>query len=172
MIDIIKPNEFGKISSKAILEFEKQIGFSLPKNYSDFLKANNGGQPKLDTITVNIEKENQLWSLKYFFGLHNKEYWASMFSTLKSLKNRIPTEFLPIANDGGGNFYIINLSKENFGKIYFWNHNNESENSGNKFYGNIIPLFDSFLELTESLIKDVRDIEIKIVETDDEFIIE
>ncbi|WP_067145650.1 SMI1/KNR4 family protein [Pseudotamlana agarivorans] len=172
MIEILKPNEFGKISSKEILEFERQIGFPLPNNYSDFLKINNGGQPEFDSIKVKIGKEIQLWSIKYFFGLHNKEYWASMYSTLKSLKNRIPTEFLPIANDGGGNYYLVNLSKDSFGKIYFWNHNTESKNNGNKYYGNIIYLFDSFLELTTNLINDESNIEIKTIETDDEFIIE
>jgi len=172
MIDINKPNEFGLITKKEISAFEKLIGFNLPENYSAFLRLNNGGQPKLDTLKVRIGKTEELWSINYFYGLHSKEDWASMFVVLNSLKSRIPNEFIPIANDSGGNYYVLNLSKEKYGQISFWNHNNESENKGINYYKNITFLFKSFSELASSLTIDNNDIEVKIIETDDEFIIE
>ena len=172
MIDVIKPNEFGKLNDSDIIELEKTIGLSLPKNYLNFLKNTNGGTPKLDSLKVRLNNKEELWSISYFFGIHRAEYWASIFWTLKALNHRIPTEFFPFANNGGGDYYVINLSTEKNGEISIWNHDTESENNGLKYYKNIRFLFKSFEEFSKSLIKDDTQIEIKIIETDTDFIIE
>lgn len=172
MIEIITPNEFGTIKEKDLKALQEMIGFELPDDYSVFLKLYNGGKPKLDSLKIHKRKKEELWSLGYFFGLHNKEYWASIFWAIKSLENRIPKEFLPIADNSGGDYYVMNLSKEKFGQIFIWEHNNESAKNGTKYYKNTTFLFHSFSELIQNLTIDNNEIKVKITETNDSFIIE
>jgi hypothetical protein len=171
MIEIITPNEFGTITEKDIIALQEMTGSELPDDYSNFLKLYNGGKPKFDSLKIYKRKKEELWSFGYFFGIHNKEYWASIFWAINSLENRIPNEFLPIADNSGGDYYVMNLSKEKFGQICIWNHNNESEKNGIKYYKNLTFLFNSFSELIQNLTIDDRKIEITITETDDDFII-
>ena len=171
MVEIITKNEFGTITEKEIIDFQAIIGFELPNDYSCFLKDYNGGKPKLDSLKIYKRKKEELWSLRYLFGIHHKEYWASIFWVIKSLENRIPNEFLPIAENGGGDYYVMNLSKEKFGQIFIWDHNNESEKNGTKYYKNLTHLFNSFSELVNNLTIDERKIKIKITETDDDYVI-
>ncbi|WP_299673531.1 SMI1/KNR4 family protein [uncultured Tenacibaculum sp.] len=172
MIEVIKPYEFERLNNSDLIELEKTIGFSLPKNYLNFLKKTNGGTPQLNSLKVKLNNKEELWSVSYFFGVHRGEYWASIFWVLKALNNRIPKEFFPFANNGGGDYYVINLSTEKYGEISIWNHNTESKNNGLKYYKNIRFLYKSFDEFSNNLIKDDIEIEIKIIETDTDFIIE
>ena len=171
MTEIITPNEFGTITEKKIIDFQEIIGFELPDDYFNFLKLYNGGKTKFDSLKIYNRKKEELWSFGYLFGIHNKEYWASIFWAMKSLENRIPNEFLPIADNNGGDYYVMNLSKEKFRQIFIWNHNNESVKNGTKYYKNLTFLFNSFSELLQNLTIDNKKIDITITETDDDFII-
>lgn len=170
MIEVINSLEFGILNNQDLLELEKIIYNSLPKSYLYFITKTNGGTPKLSALKVKNKEE--LWSVKYFFGIHRIKYWASIFWVLKTLYNRMPKEFFPFANNGGGDYYLINLSEEKYGEISIWNHNNEAENNGFEYYKNIHFLYSSFEEFSKNLIKDNTDIEVKITETDTDFIIE
>ena len=110
MTEIITPNEFGTITEKEIKDFQEIIGFELPDDYSNFLKLYNGGKPKFDSLKIYKRKKEELWTFGYLFGIHDKEYWASIFWAINSLENKIPNEFLPIADNSGGDYYVMNLS--------------------------------------------------------------
>ena len=172
MIEVIKPNEFGKLNDSDLVKLKETSEFSLPKNYLNFLKRTNGGVPRLNSLKVKLNNKVELWSVSYFLGVHSEEYWSSIFWVLKTLNNRIPKEFFPFANNGGGDYYVINLSAEKYGEISIWSHDTESENDGLKYYKNIRFLYESFEEFSKNLIKDHTEIEIKIIETDTDFIIE
>lgn len=58
-----------------------------------------------------------------FLGGNHNSY--NIFNYLNLYKDRIPDFFLPIASDGMGNLILLSLEKKRFGKIYFWNHENE-----------------------------------------------
>ena len=59
-----------------------------------------------------------------FFG-KLKDSSKDIFYNIKTYKDRVPSNFLPIGNDGFGNLLLMNLNNENYESIYFWDHENE-----------------------------------------------
>lgn len=62
-------------------------------------------------------------NISIFFGEggdFDEEY--TLTYNLNFYKDRIPTGYLPIANDVFGNLILMAVSGKNIGKIYFWEH--------------------------------------------------
>jgi len=110
-----------------ISRFEGTIGAALPESYRAFLRTHNGGQPKPSTFSFMAnggEREND--SVQYFFGLHSGRIGSSE-KKLAIYRNRIPDDFFPIGTDSFGNLLLMATGNESHGKIYFWDHEQESE---------------------------------------------
>jgi SMI1-KNR4 cell-wall len=145
----IIPN--GTVSLDKIKQFEKQVGVEFPEDYVKFLANFNGGEPKLDTFEYKL-KDGRVWTggVRYFFGfnldqLQNIDFFASMRG------DRIPENMIPIGLDNGGNFILLTLSKQDRGKVYFWDHDEESEDNEPPTNDNIYFVANSFTEFLESL---------------------
>lgn len=73
------------------------------------------------------------------------------FVLLRRQMQRTPA-MIPIADDPGGNLFVINVDKTgDFGKIYFWDHNNESDGEPQPYYGNVHFIANSFCEFIGQL---------------------
>jgi len=172
MIELEKKDEFGPTDLETIETLEVQIGYKLPDDYKRFLLTTNGGAPVNRAIDVKENGENSEWLVRYFFGLHDGEFWASLKKAIDTLEGRKPKQFIPIANDYGGNNFLLDLSEKNFGKVSFWNHESEVEKGGN-YYENIMPLFDSFSEFCSKLKEATPyDKEVKIIKKDGRIILD
>lgn len=60
------------------------------------------------------------------------------------LAKRIPDNFLPIGDDFGGNIICISIRGNNFGKIYFWDHEEDTYEGEYPSYENVHLVADSF----------------------------
>ncbi|GAE94753.1 hypothetical protein JCM21714_3941 [Gracilibacillus boraciitolerans JCM 21714] len=56
------------------------------------------------------------------FGLGAGDDLLSQFDIYKK---RIPNTCIPIGRDAGGNLVCLNLSKDRYGFVYFWDHEEE-----------------------------------------------
>lgn len=61
------------------------------------------------------------------FGLGDVPDWASVWGKLKTYQGRVPAWLLPVAYDDGSNLYAICLRPEDFGSVWFWDHEGEPE---------------------------------------------
>lgn len=61
------------------------------------------------------------------YGIHGGPSYESLADNVSTFKERIPASLLPFANDGCGNQHCIGVSGEYIGKIYFWEHEGESQ---------------------------------------------
>ncbi|RQR35243.1 SMI1/KNR4 family protein [Burkholderia sp. Bp9142] len=135
----------------AIDEFFSSHELMCPAAYKAFLQQYNGG-----CFNEGYLQDTPLGPLL-----------VSYFSTLSPSKNRhipaqmenldeyIPVGFVPIADDPGGNLYLLDCDRnpDRNGKVYFWNHEGAepAEDPTLSSFDNITLLFDSFSEFLDAL---------------------
>ena len=131
-----------------ISTFEKLIHGTLPQDYKAFLKNENGGRPKpnLFRFTTRAGREENS-TVHYFFGLHEGRV-GSLKNDFEIYKGRIPSDCLPIATDPFGNVIMLGITHQNLGRVYFWDHEKETEPPSE---GNISPIAHSFSEFVDKL---------------------
>ncbi|WP_428659624.1 SMI1/KNR4 family protein [Runella sp.] len=151
---MIKKNVLKQISLSKIEEFATEQGVIFPEDYEKFLYEYNGGFPVLQKFQTMDKKENS--SCEIFFGIDDdltiykhltlNEVWQS------NIKMDMPEEIYPIGQDGGGNQICICLKGENYGKVYFYDHEwwNEDD-EGNITWENLYLIANSFTEFLEKL---------------------
>ena len=116
---------------RSILKFENHYNVSLPDEYKEFLKKNNGGMPN-DSCFLDDRV------LNFFFGLfNNPRLEESIEWHLNIFDDRYPSSMLPIASAGGGDLILIGIKDEYQSKIFYWSHDFEAEESGSQYFENI-----------------------------------
>lgn len=138
-------NEFGKLQEVELRDFEWTNNIKLPVDYRDFLLRFNGGKPSLD------RNERPDTVVTYILGMHNGEYYASLYKHIDMFKNRLPVSTFPIATDPFGNLFIMSLHPEGHGHIYFWDHEGEPEYQDGHYTDNCSFVAYSFTEFINSL---------------------
>ena len=146
------------VSEEYIKENETKMGFIFPNDYKNFLLRNNGGSPEKKVINFKEHGNNQSTSIDYLFGFTDishrdilKHYWFSY-------RTRIPANTFPIARDPGSNLLLISLKGDDYGHIYFWNHNWEADEDETPDYSNMSLVANSFTDLLNNL-KDESEID-------------
>jgi hypothetical protein len=145
IMQLEKSNPFGSINSADIIEFEETNETVLPDDYKGFLLQHNGGRPlhsELSEFGIDVQ---------WLFGMVEKPTWASLFNALDVYEGRIPSWYMPIGNDSGGNLYIMSLYEENKGVIAFWDHEGEAKENGSDYYDNLTHVANSFSEFIDLL---------------------
>jgi len=99
-----------------IVQFERSLGVSLAADYRAFLQRCNGGYAG-----------GSVWDLERDVGVHHiggfrKEEHFSLRSHYDSLREFLPADMIPIADDPFGNAICLGIRGANVGKIYFWDH--------------------------------------------------
>lgn len=144
-------DEYKYAKEEDITSFEKENNLLLPSEYKDFLLKNNGGIPEIHSIITSPEKG---YVLNFFFGMfpHNMIIDSSIIWNMEIYSNRYPSEFmLPIASAGGGDLILLGLKGIYQSKIYYWAHEFENEEAGNKYFDNISLIFNNLRDLLNSL---------------------
>ncbi len=142
---ILNPNEFGKLSDEELNDFELTNNMKLPNDYRQFLLANNGGKP---TKQANKSPET---IVTYILGMHNGDYYASLYRHIDMFAKRIPFSTFPIATDSFGNLFLLSVHSENYGQIFFWDHEGEPEIQDGHYVDNVSFVADSFAEFMNKL---------------------
>ena len=142
---------FGGTSPDRIQAFERKNNFKLPKDYSNFLLLNNGGYIEKGVFLINDFQGYDKIEVFHGFELNNE------YSNLDYLVDMFPDRFIkniiPVGRDGGGNYICLNVNEgEDYGKIYFYDHEVDNENNdGTLNWDNLYLVADSFTEFIEKL---------------------
>ncbi len=107
----------------AIELFQRFIGKKLPKDYVKFLLDYNGGSPVPNAF--DFEDGSSSSSVRYFHGLRKNVDEDDLLRNIDLYKDRTPADFLPIASDFGGNKIAMAVSGQYYGRLFFWDHENE-----------------------------------------------
>lgn len=118
MINIISNKGFNE---NELIAFSNKIGYELPNDYIEFLRYHNGGYVK-NSICSYYKNGKQKFILTSMFGLGSDDDLISQYETYR---NRIPNTCIPVGRDAGGNLVCLNLSKDKYGNVYFWDHERE-----------------------------------------------
>ncbi|HEX9980460.1 MAG TPA: SMI1/KNR4 family protein [Flavobacterium sp.] len=124
-----------KLTREELRGFEQQLNMKLPDSYTKLIQEYNGGAPEKDYFKGKWVIFN---SIKY--GKNPIE------KTIETMKRIIPNNFFPFAHDPGGWLFCIDLKQgEEYGKIYFYRLDQETEEEA------IELLAESFEEFMDGL---------------------
>ncbi|WP_240419725.1 SMI1/KNR4 family protein [Paenibacillus periandrae] len=121
-------SRFGAFPKELIIKIEQKYNIKLPIDYSEFL---------MEFGTVNIDHEicfpllNKYPSARSdgtegivnFYGFQEGE--SNLFKIIDRYIGRMPTTLIPIAESPGGDQLCIGVGEETWGKIYYWDHEQE-----------------------------------------------
>ncbi|MCK8495886.1 SMI1/KNR4 family protein [Spirosoma sp. RP8] len=143
--------QFGRTTHKSIKEFEEKINFKLPTDYESFLLVYNGGIPLKNRFLIN--KLQGFDSIDLFFGLSLDKDFLNLNYQLDYYEDRFPPGIIPIGEDPGGNYICLDANQgENYGRIYFYDHEVENEYAqGNPTRNNLFLVAINFGEFLKSL---------------------
>ena len=133
-----------------ISNFEKIISGNLPSDYKDFLMKYNGGQPQPNSFGFFSDRNDESM-VDQFLSL-GREKHSNLLSYYENYKDRIPSDFIPIAHDAGGNLIIMEL-KSNSNRIYFWDHELEADEDEGE-----IPNMENVYYINQSFTKFINDL--------------
>jgi cell wall assembly regulator SMI1 len=145
-------NSAEQIKAEDIAEFENEVGIKFPEDYKRFMLKSNGGTPKeewlYDFFDEVTEAENTS-VIREFFSLFSDN--SVKMSNLREIykimtyEETISTDMLPIADDPGGNIIGISLNKDDFGYVYFINHEYDDLDTGYLVKSKIAESFSNFI---------------------------
>ena len=144
-------NSGNPVNNIQIATLKEKTSLKLPKEYERFLQLNNGGYVDGFFVTpkfIEIDPE----SGKAYSQSSNVEKFYSVDEILEEYEanQEDPAwdeNYLPIAYDSSGNVFLLCLFEdENYGKVYFANH--ELFNPVTDFFvtTNIADSFDAFVD--------------------------
>lgn len=128
-------------------KLEHQYECILPEEYRCFLFR----EP------TDIAKNNNKHFITkdHFFTVHHflcdsTDYSLSFFSKNRVYKGRIPENMIAIASSPSGNLFILSVKGVDYGKIYYWNHEMETELADYSNVTCITNSFEDFLSMLKS----------------------
>ncbi|MBC2180324.1 SMI1/KNR4 family protein [Listeria booriae] len=123
MVSIESSNK--KATSAAIEDFEQRYNLKLAEDYKKFLLDFNGGYA--DPNVFKISEEQGESALNTLYGLGIDDEYDELESVYESLDGIIPSDFISIADDSGGNQICLGVDDDYFGKVFVWIHDMEIE---------------------------------------------
>lgn len=142
------------IDEHAVKNFERQIKAKLPLDYRQFLLRYNGGKPNPSLFRVEVDGFENETSIQRFLCISSEEHY-SLSKYLEIYRNRIPNNLLPIAIELSVDLICLSISGEDYGNVYFWDHNWEVTQKIPD-YSNIHFLAHSFDDLLKLLYDDEK----------------
>lgn len=146
-------NSANKVSEEEVIEIENGLGIKFPEDYKAFIIQMNGGTPQEDMLYNFYDEVSELENIsiiRSFFSLYAddtvlKNNLKVIYNTMKN-EGTIPADMIPIADDPGGNIISISLNKDDYGFIYYLNHEFEDVETGYLMKSKIADSFNSFID--------------------------
>ena len=143
-----------RISAGDIEKLEEKLNKKLPDEYKKFLLLHNGGVPISNLSAGNLELGYLV--INELYGINAKKNYNDLYHTIDVYDGRIPDDFIPIGGDPGGNVYCLGISGDYFGKVYFWDHEEEDDSDEKADKHAVLPnnmyfLADSFTSFINRL---------------------
>ena len=132
---------------------ESRLGKKIPDDYAQFLIKYNGGSPIECMIDFDGNKLNISGnSIGYFFGLKRK---SDLINKLENMSHILPELALPIADTPGGNYFILSLNNNTYGKVFYKDHEIEDsfdfKDDENNLPESMVLVANSFSEFLDKL---------------------
>lgn len=134
-----------KISEEDINKVERGLGISFPKSYRDFLLKFNGGRPRQKCFSIDDSGRKRLGQVLDFFGIYDPIVSCNIDWNYHVFSNRIPSGFLPIACEDGGNLICLYNSSTNSDAVYYWDHEQETTPPSFKSVYKVSDSFEKFM---------------------------
>ena len=106
---------------------ETYAGLKFPEEYRQHLLKYNGGRCEPNVFTFVEDGRETSSCMDWCLAIHDGESDSlkDYIDTYQLEEKRLPTHFLPIAHDPGGNLICMSCAGEDEGHIYFWDHETE-----------------------------------------------
>ncbi len=137
-----------------IEKVEAELEIKLPQDYKSFLVKHNGGQPKDGIKFMKKDHTDDIaWDfpINVFFGIDENDTSYELLTMYAIFCDRMPSQLIPIADDGIGNKICIGIHGEYFGKVYLWKFDGENKEDEEPTFDNIDMLAENFEEFTNHL---------------------
>ena len=95
---------------------------AIPEDFKEFLCANNGGTPTPELIFKFSSTDDDGWMVSNFTSIKCKKGQLSIDLQVESWGLDYGPSFIPIADDEMGNYFLLSVAQENFGLIYYSDH--------------------------------------------------
>lgn len=98
-------------TAEVIAAFESEFDVSLPQDYLALLTHSNGGHPELDMIVPAGRLDLAERGVDRFYYLNeDREGASSLWAATTAWRSILKTKMIPIAVDGGGNPFVLDLA--------------------------------------------------------------
>ena|SRR5581483_3928502 len=135
------------VRAEDIGAFEREIGYSLPPDYRDFLLKYGLATGSGDTRFTNADNPDEVeTSVDVFYGLKPGDTY-DLRGMRRTFSDRLPPHLLPVASGSGGEF-CLSLAGEDAGRIYWWFQETGKVLSP----ADLEPIADSFAQFVNSLV--------------------
>ena len=152
----VKPNH-APLDDATLSRFETANALQLPLDYRSFLLNSNGGDPEPNIVTAG---DSNSFDVRTFFGLDDTG--DSITAALKTYRERVPANCLPIADDNCGNLFVLATEGDTLGAVYFWDHEFEADDGEPARTDNLTLIAESFSDLLARLQpSSIDDVELK-----------
>ena len=125
---------------------ENYFNIKLPESYRQYLLEVNGGMGKRN-IFLFPNTCNNGSSISHWYGIRSDPHF-SLLQEMYDRGVRYPEHFISICEDVFGNKLLLSLKGPDYGKIYFWDHEQETDTPD---YSNLTLIADSFDEFINGL---------------------
>ena len=140
---------YGKNTIEMVDEFEQYIGFSLPKDYRQFLLQYNGGKTQERYYTFYIVELNENIPLNVLYGLNTEIKQVNLKVWHDEYKEDLLENSIIIGSDPGAGMIVL-INDDEDGGIYYWDDSWHFEQSDEE--NNIYKIADSFQDFFDNLI--------------------
>ncbi|MCY8066649.1 SMI1/KNR4 family protein [Bacillus haynesii] len=138
-------NSHDQLSLEKIEQFESKNNVKLSDLYKEFLLKWNGGKARPNIFKISDAQGSSV--LNVFYGI--RDMYDNLEDFLDIMEDRLPEGFIPIAEDPAGNVICLGTNEPFYEKIYFWDHEEESENLDDM--SNMYFLADNINEFLDNL---------------------
>lgn len=144
-------NSYPTVTRDELEDIFAEVELKFPDSYIEFLLAQNGGFPKIESAYIcEDDLEYQIF-INCFYGVSKSETNIELLCARGSHRHTIPESLCPIADDGIGNQICIGIQEPYFGKVYFWNKDDEVDYGEEITFDNIELLAGSFASFINSV---------------------
>ena len=143
-------NSASKFNKEKFVFFCEKYELEFPESFVKFIEEHNEAELEPNIVYL---PDNECY-IRNFYGTSNESYF-DIIATYETYVDRMPSKCVPIADPDFGNEICMSLEKENYGKIYFWDHetmDTDDDEVCTLRFEDMILLADSFEELLEMIL--------------------
>jgi len=141
-----------KLTLEDIKDFEQENNIRLTTNYKDFLLKWNGGY--IEPHLFYISDKQGISGMNIFYGIGDIE--DDLLEVIDDLDGRLPDGFISIGDDPNGNQICLGTLQPHYDHIYFWDHEQEVDESD---MSNMYFLASNIWEFLDSLYEDEDEVD-------------